>query len=188
MVVINRSSVDKAQFGCIYGNGDGLKSPSSNTPRNRPMSPTHFEEGQSWRKEKKTKTNAGPATWMMRIATIGAFCLLFKTYSELEVRKAELSIMQNDFNELNEHLFETKLELKSSESSFVEMKKKLDTLTLQKGSLDKRVDFGGSPEISDEARSKLSGSIVSRQEALTDRVLDLQQVIKFMHMKDAVKM
>jgi len=184
MVVINRSSLDKAQFGCIYG-GDALKpTNSSQNLRQRPLSPTFFDESQSWNKGRTTKKRSGVLSWLLRIVTVGAFYLLYMTYSELEERKTELSIMQEDFQGLNENLIVTKSELKSSEQLFVELKQKLDDVRLQKGVFDDGVDLSN---LTEELRSEVSGDIVSRQKALTKRVLDLQETIKILHRKEVIE-
>ena len=201
MVQITRSSSKNAQFGCMFGNGDMLKSPSSRNG-SQPLSPPSFvDEAQSPRRQKSWQLRStfgsartpstGPMTWLLRIAILVASYLLYNTHSELQMRKTELVELQSDFNDLTDTLIDTETELKTSHEDFVDMKMQLNKLQLlqtNQGTLDDSLkgieDFSN---LSDDQRSKISGSIVSRQEALTNRVLDLQKVIKLMHSKQVIQ-
>jgi hypothetical protein len=130
---------------------------------------------------------AGPMTWMLRIAAVGTCFLLHKTFSELQLRKEELTQLQSDFNGLTENLIGTERELKSSHKNFFELKMRLNAMKLQQGTLDESDEFRVDSELSVEERSTLSDSIISRQEALTSRVLDLQKVIGILHAKKAIQ-
>ena len=182
----------------MYGNCDALKSPCMATDRNRPLSPTFFDESKKCPKydktaglkkgfEKMAQQSVGPIIWMLRIVTVGTFFLLFKTFAELELRKEQLSHLQNDFDGLTEDLIGTERKLNASHKNLFELKMKLNAIKLQQGSRVERDHLIFDSELSVDERSTLSDSIISRQEALTTRILNLQKAIGDLHRKTVLE-
>ena len=181
MVAINRTTLNKNEFGIIYGHVEPLTSNLVTPEKNGSF---HSEEGRHRKKETMKKQPAGRLTLLCCILMLGLISMLWKSFSVLNETKDELSKLESEFIGLTEKLIGTEKDLKSSQKHFFELKMRLNAMNLMKNSFKGKGNFRV-PSV--EGHEEISDSIISRQEALTNRVLDLQKVIQNWHSKQMVQ-